>query len=188
MALANPIKFFNAHDKRSVKLKEVMGGLPEVCVACTAARGSPELCPICGRGWGEGRVPGSGREGCQAPFLTCSPYTEALPTGESSCQPGQWCVGPKEQWVTRYELRSAHLLGAPPPLHPQTLPFKKFHLGKEGLCLKPQCQESAGQGAHTATPKGRDGGGEWSQGAPRSTCQPSPWLFQQPGPGPGKRL
>ncbi|XP_036911980.1 1-phosphatidylinositol 4,5-bisphosphate phosphodiesterase beta-2 [Sturnira hondurensis] len=29
VALANPIKFFNAHDKKSVKLKEAMGGLPE---------------------------------------------------------------------------------------------------------------------------------------------------------------
>ncbi|XP_009427081.1 1-phosphatidylinositol 4,5-bisphosphate phosphodiesterase beta-2 isoform X11 [Pan troglodytes] len=101
VALANPIKFFSAHDTKSVKLKEAMGGLPEVCVACTAARGSPEISPIYGRGWGEGRVPGSGREGCQATFLTCSPYTEALPTGESSCQPGQWGVGPNEQWVTR---------------------------------------------------------------------------------------
>ncbi|XP_009427079.1 1-phosphatidylinositol 4,5-bisphosphate phosphodiesterase beta-2 isoform X7 [Pan troglodytes] len=100
VALANPIKFFSAHDTKSVKLKEAMGGLPEVCVACTAARGSPEISPIYGRGWGEGRVPGSGREGCQATFLTCSPYTEALPTGESSCQPGQWGVGPNEQWVT----------------------------------------------------------------------------------------
>nr|XP_055219346.1 1-phosphatidylinositol 4,5-bisphosphate phosphodiesterase beta-2 isoform X9 [Gorilla gorilla gorilla] len=101
VALANPIKFFSAHDTKSVKLKEAMGGLPEVCVACTAARRSPEISPIYGRGWGEGRVPGSGREGCQATFLTCSPYTEALPTGESSCQPGQWGVGPNEQWVTR---------------------------------------------------------------------------------------
>ncbi|XP_014702833.1 1-phosphatidylinositol 4,5-bisphosphate phosphodiesterase beta-2 isoform X1 [Equus asinus] len=29
VALANPIKFFNAQDKKSVKLKEAMGGLPE---------------------------------------------------------------------------------------------------------------------------------------------------------------
>ncbi|XP_019500399.1 PREDICTED: LOW QUALITY PROTEIN: 1-phosphatidylinositol 4,5-bisphosphate phosphodiesterase beta-2 [Hipposideros armiger] len=29
VALANPIKFFNAHDKKSVKLKEAMGSLPE---------------------------------------------------------------------------------------------------------------------------------------------------------------
>ncbi|KAB0403376.1 hypothetical protein E2I00_001162, partial [Balaenoptera physalus] len=29
VALANPIKFFSAHDKKSVKLKEAMGGLPE---------------------------------------------------------------------------------------------------------------------------------------------------------------
>nr|KAF6388344.1 phospholipase C beta 2 [Myotis myotis] len=29
VALANPIKFFNAHDKKSLKLKEAMGGLPE---------------------------------------------------------------------------------------------------------------------------------------------------------------
>uniref|UniRef100_A0A8D2B0Z8 1-phosphatidylinositol 4,5-bisphosphate phosphodiesterase n=1 Tax=Sciurus vulgaris TaxID=55149 RepID=A0A8D2B0Z8_SCIVU len=29
VALANPIKFFNAHDKKSMKLKEAMGGLPE---------------------------------------------------------------------------------------------------------------------------------------------------------------
>lgn len=29
VALANPIKFFNAHDKKSVKLKDAMGGLPE---------------------------------------------------------------------------------------------------------------------------------------------------------------
>ncbi|XP_074222001.1 1-phosphatidylinositol 4,5-bisphosphate phosphodiesterase beta-2 [Camelus bactrianus] len=29
VALANPIKFFNAHDKKSVKLKEAMRGLPE---------------------------------------------------------------------------------------------------------------------------------------------------------------
>lgn len=33
VALANPIKFFSAQDKKSVKLKEAMGGLPEVCVA-----------------------------------------------------------------------------------------------------------------------------------------------------------
>uniref|UniRef100_A0A287CZ50 1-phosphatidylinositol 4,5-bisphosphate phosphodiesterase n=1 Tax=Ictidomys tridecemlineatus TaxID=43179 RepID=A0A287CZ50_ICTTR len=30
VALANPIKFFNAHDKKSMKLKEAMGGVPEV--------------------------------------------------------------------------------------------------------------------------------------------------------------
>lgn len=41
VALANPIKFFNAHDKKSVKLKEAMGGLPEVCVAGCTARGPP---------------------------------------------------------------------------------------------------------------------------------------------------
>ncbi|XP_023370084.1 1-phosphatidylinositol 4,5-bisphosphate phosphodiesterase beta-2 isoform X1 [Otolemur garnettii] len=29
VALTNPIKFFSAHDKKSVKLKEAMGGLPE---------------------------------------------------------------------------------------------------------------------------------------------------------------
>ncbi|XP_019581054.2 1-phosphatidylinositol 4,5-bisphosphate phosphodiesterase beta-2 [Rhinolophus sinicus] len=29
VALANPIKFFNAHDKKSVKLEEALGGLPE---------------------------------------------------------------------------------------------------------------------------------------------------------------
>ncbi|XP_053080136.1 1-phosphatidylinositol 4,5-bisphosphate phosphodiesterase beta-2 isoform X2 [Acinonyx jubatus] len=29
VALANPIKFFSAHDKKSVKLKEAIGGLPE---------------------------------------------------------------------------------------------------------------------------------------------------------------
>ncbi|XP_021097509.1 1-phosphatidylinositol 4,5-bisphosphate phosphodiesterase beta-2 isoform X1 [Heterocephalus glaber] len=29
VALANPIKYFSAHDKKSVKLKEAMGGLPE---------------------------------------------------------------------------------------------------------------------------------------------------------------
>ncbi|XP_058397204.1 1-phosphatidylinositol 4,5-bisphosphate phosphodiesterase beta-2 isoform X2 [Diceros bicornis minor] len=29
VALANPIKFFTAHDKKSMKLKEAMGGLPE---------------------------------------------------------------------------------------------------------------------------------------------------------------
>ncbi|XP_076983558.1 1-phosphatidylinositol 4,5-bisphosphate phosphodiesterase beta-2 isoform X2 [Tamandua tetradactyla] len=29
VALANPIKFFSAHDKKSVKLKEAMGGVPE---------------------------------------------------------------------------------------------------------------------------------------------------------------
>ncbi|XP_040132222.1 1-phosphatidylinositol 4,5-bisphosphate phosphodiesterase beta-2 isoform X2 [Ictidomys tridecemlineatus] len=29
VALANPIKFFNAHDKKSMKLKEAMGGVPE---------------------------------------------------------------------------------------------------------------------------------------------------------------
>lgn len=33
VALANPIKFFSAHDKKSVKLKEAMEGLPEVCAA-----------------------------------------------------------------------------------------------------------------------------------------------------------
>lgn len=32
VALANPIKYFNAHDKKSMKLKEVTGSLPEVCV------------------------------------------------------------------------------------------------------------------------------------------------------------
>uniref|UniRef100_A0A7N5K620 Phosphoinositide phospholipase C n=1 Tax=Ailuropoda melanoleuca TaxID=9646 RepID=A0A7N5K620_AILME len=39
VALANPIKFFSAHDKKSVKLKEAMGGLPEVCVAASRTRG-----------------------------------------------------------------------------------------------------------------------------------------------------
>lgn len=38
MALANPIKYFSAHDKKSVKLKEVTGSLPEVCVARTTDR------------------------------------------------------------------------------------------------------------------------------------------------------
>lgn len=32
VALANPIKYFNAQDKKSIKLKEVTGSLPEVCV------------------------------------------------------------------------------------------------------------------------------------------------------------
>lgn len=48
VALANPIKFFNAQDKKSVKLKEAMGGLPEVCVAWSLARGPQELCPQVG--------------------------------------------------------------------------------------------------------------------------------------------
>lgn len=41
VALANPIKFFNAQDKKSVKLKEAMGGLPEVCVTGPIVRGPP---------------------------------------------------------------------------------------------------------------------------------------------------
>lgn len=44
VALANPIKFFNAHDKKSVKLKEAMGGVPEVRVA-----GPPAPSPSVGR-------------------------------------------------------------------------------------------------------------------------------------------
>lgn len=38
VALANPIKYFNAHDKKSMKLKEVTGSLPEVCVTWTTTR------------------------------------------------------------------------------------------------------------------------------------------------------
>lgn len=49
VALANPIKFFNAHDKKAVKLKEAMGGLPEVCVVRSTARAPWELCPLCGK-------------------------------------------------------------------------------------------------------------------------------------------
>lgn len=49
VALANPIKFFSAHDKKSVKLKEAMGGLPEVCVACSMARCPWEFCLLSGR-------------------------------------------------------------------------------------------------------------------------------------------
>lgn len=41
VALANPIKFFNAHDKKSVKLKEAMGSQPEVCVTGSIVRGPP---------------------------------------------------------------------------------------------------------------------------------------------------
>lgn len=37
VALANPIKFFSAHDKKSVKLKEAMGALPEVCVTWSSS-------------------------------------------------------------------------------------------------------------------------------------------------------
>lgn len=62
VALANPIKFFNAHDKKSVKLEEALGGLPEVCVAGSIARAPQELCPL-REDEGGGRVPGSGREG-----------------------------------------------------------------------------------------------------------------------------
>lgn len=47
VALANPIKFFSAHDKKAVKLKEAMGGQPEVCVARSHARAPPQACPIC---------------------------------------------------------------------------------------------------------------------------------------------
>ncbi|XP_055219343.2 1-phosphatidylinositol 4,5-bisphosphate phosphodiesterase beta-2 isoform X3 [Gorilla gorilla gorilla] len=175
VALANPIKFFSAHDTKSVKLKEAMGGLPEVCVACTAARRSPEISPIYGRGWGEGRVIGSGREGCQATFLTCSPYTEALPTGESSCQPGQWGVGPNEQWVTRYELRSAHLLGAPPRLHPQALPFKKFHLGKV-----------RGRGHILRLPGGGVEEANGAKGPPRAPASPARGSCSSQGRGQGR--
>lgn len=58
VALANPIKFFNAHDKKSVKLKEAMGGLPEVCVSgSTAGRGPQQLCPLReGEGGAESRA------------------------------------------------------------------------------------------------------------------------------------
>lgn len=63
VALANPIKFFSAHDKKSVKLKEAMGGLPEVCVAGSIARGAPGTLPSLWENEGGGRAPGSGREG-----------------------------------------------------------------------------------------------------------------------------
>ncbi|KAF5925561.1 hypothetical protein HPG69_002008 [Diceros bicornis minor] len=53
VALANPIKFFTAHDKKSMKLKEAMGGLPEVCVAWSIARDPQELCPLHGRMGGQ---------------------------------------------------------------------------------------------------------------------------------------
>lgn len=49
VALANPIKYFNAQDKKSVKLKEDMGGPPEVCVAGSIARGPQELCLLHGK-------------------------------------------------------------------------------------------------------------------------------------------
>lgn len=46
-ALANPIKFFSAHDKKAVKLKEAMGGQPEVCVTRSPARVPLQACLIC---------------------------------------------------------------------------------------------------------------------------------------------
>lgn len=49
VALANPIKFFNAHDKKSLKLKEAMGGLPEVCVAGPVTRGPRSFALSVGR-------------------------------------------------------------------------------------------------------------------------------------------
>ncbi|XP_021551068.1 1-phosphatidylinositol 4,5-bisphosphate phosphodiesterase beta-2 isoform X1 [Neomonachus schauinslandi] len=44
VALANPIKFFSAHDKKSLKLKEAMGGLPEKPFPL----GSPVVGPVNG--------------------------------------------------------------------------------------------------------------------------------------------
>ncbi|XP_033620904.1 1-phosphatidylinositol 4,5-bisphosphate phosphodiesterase beta-2 isoform X3 [Fukomys damarensis] len=44
VALANPIKYFSAHDKKSVKLKEAMGGLPEKPFSL----GGPVACQVNG--------------------------------------------------------------------------------------------------------------------------------------------
>lgn len=49
VALTNPIKFFSAQDKKSVKLKEATGGLPEVCVAGSIAKGPQERCFLSGK-------------------------------------------------------------------------------------------------------------------------------------------
>ena len=48
VALANPIKFFSAHDKKAVKLKEAMGGQSEVCVARSPARAPHRPAPSAG--------------------------------------------------------------------------------------------------------------------------------------------
>jgi phosphatidylinositol phospholipase C beta len=53
VALTNPIKYFSAHDKKSVKLKEATGSLPEVCMARIPARNFQEFCPpVWVGGWG----------------------------------------------------------------------------------------------------------------------------------------
>jgi hypothetical protein len=57
VALANPIKYFNAQDKKSVKLKGVTGSLPEVCVAWTTPRTLHELW----NEWGGAESPTQGK-------------------------------------------------------------------------------------------------------------------------------
>lgn len=59
VALANPIKYFNAHDKKSMKLKEVTGSLPEVGVTWTTAKNLQGLW----NEWGGAEFPARGK-GC----------------------------------------------------------------------------------------------------------------------------
>lgn len=111
VALANPIKFFSAHDKKSVKLKEAMGGLPEVCVAGSIARGPQEICPLCGK-MREGQSPGLRERGLSEPsssllFLhrSPSPLGVQLPTRPTEQLPGP-AMGQRVCTA-----RSSHLLG-----------------------------------------------------------------------------
>uniref|UniRef100_A0A8C4MER3 1-phosphatidylinositol 4,5-bisphosphate phosphodiesterase n=1 Tax=Equus asinus asinus TaxID=83772 RepID=A0A8C4MER3_EQUAS len=73
VALANPIKFFNAQDKKSVKLKEAMGGLPEkLQVSSAESEGS------WGRAWGESRAPGSSWAVARLTSAPAEPRTVSL--------------------------------------------------------------------------------------------------------------
>lgn len=79
VALANPIKFFNAHDKKSVKLEEALGGLPEVCVAGSIGR-APRNFAVCGKMREGAESQAQGERAIGAIFLTRFPYAEALPS------------------------------------------------------------------------------------------------------------
>nr|KAF6388347.1 phospholipase C beta 2 [Myotis myotis] len=67
VALANPIKFFNAHDKKSLKLKEAMGGLPEKPFSpgsplASQVNGAPASTSSGSAAAGPGRGAGRGRK------------------------------------------------------------------------------------------------------------------------------
>uniref|UniRef100_A0A8C4PR20 1-phosphatidylinositol 4,5-bisphosphate phosphodiesterase n=1 Tax=Equus asinus asinus TaxID=83772 RepID=A0A8C4PR20_EQUAS len=74
VALANPIKFFNAQDKKSVKLKEAMGGLSRKKLQVSSAESEGSW----GRAWGESRAPGSSWAVARLTSAPAEPRTVSL--------------------------------------------------------------------------------------------------------------